>query len=146
MPKKCVNKKPSIRLTVHSPANPVHPHVDTVTHATGDTDWEAWSHAMHQCLIALGYTDDRLILGFYLDLINRLPGELRMAMLKGIAEGYGLQVTSEVDEETKEPTVTAGLVPRSTSLTGDVEKTPSGLALPNSAGSDLVDTSGNPIK
>ena len=144
MPKKCTTTSPTIRLRIHTPAGLMHRHLDKVVEVKAPTDWEAWSKVMHTCLTAMGITDDRIILGFYLDLLNNLPDILRLSLVKGIMEGYGLYVEITKTTEDGVKGVTAGLVKRYNSLAPEGEaETPGGVILPKGEGSKLVVPSAN---
>ena len=93
MAKWCEKKDPLFRLRIHSPANPMHGHIDTDIQQMvieAPTDWEAWATLIHKTLLKLGYGQSpRLVLGFYLDLINMQDENFRWSMVKGIFEGLG---------------------------------------------------------
>ena len=127
---KCEKKNPSFRLKIHSPANYIHPHVDKVVNIKGETDWEAWAHLIGSSLEALGYNNDRFIVGFLLDLINTLPEDFRFAIGRGIVEGRGLNI--EIKNEEGGQVLEATLPQKYEPLAG-TKKTKSGLVIPNKA-------------
>lgn len=88
---------PRIKVTIHSPENVLHQHIDERIEIKSETDWQAWVELIRRSLMALGYTNDRLVLGFYLDLINQLPAAHRKVLIQGIEEGRGLDITVEDD-------------------------------------------------
>ena len=144
MTKKCEKTPTTIRLKIHTPAGIMHRHIDKVIEVKEATDWEAWARTMNTCLAAMGVTDTRIIIGFYLDLLNRLPDVLRLSLVKGIMEGYGLNVVVEDSAEEGVQSVTAGLVQRYNSLTPEGEETtPGGVILPKGEASKLVVPSAN---
>ena len=89
----CENKDPLFRLRIHSPANPMHRHIDTretQLKFTAPTDWEAWVSLIKGSLNALGYGQSQtLSIGFYLDLINNHDETFRWTIVKGVFEGLG---------------------------------------------------------
>ncbi len=126
--KKCEHQQTTFRLKIHTPATVLHHHIDKVIQIKEKTDWEAWAHLISESLQAMGYTNDRFIIGFLLDLINSLPVELRLAIGQGIVEGRGLEIKSVQDEEGI--AIEASLPQRYEPLAGE-RKTESGLILPN---------------
>ena len=126
--KKCEKQKPSFRIKIHSPANYINNHVDKVVNVKGDTDWEAWARMVGASLEALGYNNDRFIVGFLLDLINTLPEDFRLAIGRGIVEGRGLNI--EIKNEEGGQVLEASLPQKYEPLAGPKE-TKSGLIIPD---------------
>lgn len=139
MPKKCERQQPTIRLSIHTPASAVHRHIDKVIQIKEPSDWQVWAHSMGKALEAMGYVNDRFVLGFYLDLINNLPRDHRLALLRGIVEGRGLNIKTIFNEETGAPEgIEVDLPQRYDPLAGP-KLTESGIVLPDHPGSsDLV--------
>ena len=131
MPKWCEHKEPMFRLRIHSPENSMHGHIDTDLQelkVEASTDWEAWAKLVHQTLLTLGYGQSpRLVLGFYLDLINMQDENFRWSMVKGIFEGLGFSATTNEEGE-----VEIDLPQKYNPLPqeGVERKTPGGIILP----------------
>ena len=128
----CDNKPTLFRLRIHSPKNPMHEHIDVdqenQLRIEAPTDWEAWATLIHKTLLKLGYGQSpRLVLGFYLDLINMQDENFRWSMVKGIFEGLGFSAIANDEGE-----VEIDLPKKYNSLPQEgVERTtPGGIILP----------------
>ena len=136
--KACERQQPTFRLKIHSPANPLHRHIDEVVQFKDATDYGAWVKLIQGSMRAMGYENDRFVLGFYLDLLNSLPEPYRWALIRGIVEGRGLKVSLETGEEGS-PVIVIGLPQKYEPLAG-ARETESGLVIPGRkpVGSDLA--------
>lgn len=125
MPLKCINQQPTFRIKMHVPATSWHPHRDEVIEVKKPTEWEAWAFTIREMLQVLTGGSAPLILGYLLDLINKLPPDMRTACITGIAQGLGLEIKPAEEENT----IAVNLVQRYDPLVGD-KKTEGGLVLP----------------
>lgn len=133
MAKPCEHQQPTLRVKAHLPATSWHPHYDRTLEVKQPTEWQAWAKMMLQLLTVLAGGNQRLMVGYWMDALNVLPVELRLALVSGLARGYGLdiQATGEPD------TIEIRLVQRYKPLAGP-KQTESGLLVPHSGSPDLV--------
>jgi hypothetical protein len=132
MPKPCTNKHPNARLRIHTPAGPLHSHRDNTFTLTGASDFELWRAVMKATMATLGHPDENFQMGFWLDIINGLPFEVRKALVHGIQHGFGM-VIRDVERSGDQQQVMLAWEQRFDPLVGD-RKTPSGLVLPGGSG------------
>ncbi len=133
MSKWCETKPTLFRLRIHSPANPLHAHIDVDQLVIKDkeTDWDAWSELIRQTLLALGYGQTPLLtVGFILDLVNGLDEQLRMALVQGIVEGRGFGI--EIEEGSDEIGIDLPVKYTPLPQKDKERRTESGLILPSS--------------
>lgn len=134
MEKRCENQQPSIRVKLHSPATSWHPHYDRTFEEKQPTEWQAWAKTMLQLLLIFTTGNARLMLGYWLDALNVLPADLRLALIQGIARGYGLEIRSVPEEPS---TIEINLVSRYPPLVGP-QVTESGLVVPQKGEPNLI--------
>ena len=132
--KKCTNRQPTFRTTMHVPATSWHPHFDKAFTINKPTEFEAWAHTMRDTLLQLTGGNLRLMVGYWADALNTLPKEARVALVTAIAQGLGLQISPVEDEPNA---IKVDLVQRYDPLVGD-KKTESGLVVPSGVKSDLI--------
>lgn len=65
--------------------------------AVGETDFEMWSTLIRDSLDAMGYDHPAFVVGFFLDVMNRLPDDIRKGLMLGIGEGLGTIVEPDED-------------------------------------------------
>lgn len=85
-----------------------------------------WRSATFDLLQLLGFAaDPTLTVGALLEIINRMPDEMREALMVGIAEGRGLTLTASQNA------IQGDIAPKFTTLSREgVKRTPSGLVIP----------------
>lgn len=134
-PLKCTEPEAPAQITVstHRPKTSWHPHSDSgVTHQR-DTEYEAFAQAVQVLLTELtstGIHEDgkpivnaAIMVGYLCDMINGYPAQIRLAVLRGIGKGLGLEITENGD------TLNIAMVSRYAPLTKQPQ-TQSGLVLP----------------
>ena len=137
--KKCDNRAPTIRLNIHSPETGWRKHKDVTTKLTASSDFELIVGTYLELVKLLGYRQTPFVAGFLLDIINRLPDEIRKVIAVGVMQGWGTKVEL-VEEEGKE-VLQVSNVPTYPPLAGNEEREngivvphggrgPSGLVLP----------------
>lgn len=131
---KCTNQQPTIRVKLHAPITAWHPHYDRTFEQKSSTEWEAWAQVMLKLLSIFTQGNARLMVGYWLDALNVLPPELRLAIISGIARGYGLDIHSVPDAP---DTIEVHLVQRYSPLAGP-QQTESGLVVPKKGAPDLI--------
>jgi hypothetical protein len=130
MPKKCERQQPTFRVNMHLPATSWHPHTDKTFQVKGKTEFEAWAFTMRDILVALTHRNQRLMVGYWADVLNALPSDIRRTLVAVIAQGLGLDIRPAPDDP---QTIEIHLVPRYEALVGD-QKTESGLVIPGKGG------------
>ena len=61
----------------------------------GDTPEHLWRTLMKGSLAKLGVVDDRMVMGFLLNLCNTMPIKVRETLVLGIMEGIGMVLTPD---------------------------------------------------
>jgi hypothetical protein len=106
--KNCTNQLPTARLRLHSPEQPWRKHVDTTINVKGDTDLDLFAGLIINYLSALSYTAlPPLYVGFFIDVVNHLPIDMRRNIAAGIVAG----LTTQFDFDTENNTLTVEHVP-----------------------------------
>lgn len=132
--KKCTNQQTTIRVRLHVPKTGWHPHYDRTFEEKWETEWQTWAKTMLQLLLTFTNGNPRLMVGYWLDALNVLPTELRLALVTGIMRGFGLEIKDIPDEP---DTIEIGLVLRYPALVGP-QVTDSGLVVPKKGAPDLI--------
>ncbi len=136
---KCLNKKPTFVARMHMPATAWHPHRDKSFHISADTEWEAWATFMAEVVRDLTNKNPRLMVGYWLDALNVLPPDVRHALVTGIIQGLGLDMSvSEAGTE-----LVIKLLQRYDPLAGE-KRTEQGLVVPTTPASKGLILPGTP--
>lgn len=128
MPKKCTNQQANARVRLHSPDLGWRRHVDRTLEVRGPTDYDMWAVLCIDVLRSMGYVQTPLVVGFLLEMLNRLPDETRELIAAGVIGGWGM-VIEETDEE---HAIAVRNVQRYEPIMGE-RRTESGLILPDKA-------------
>ena len=139
MPPKCERQQPTIKVKLHLPATNWRSHYDRSFEEKHPTEWQTWAQTMLVLLRTFTNGNLRLMLGYWLDALNPLPPDIRLALIQGVAQGYGLDIKTVDDAP---DTIEVNLVQRYPPL-ADPQVKKSGLVVPKKGASDLI-IPGNP--
>ena len=123
---------PTIWVTMHLPATSWHKHFDEDFDEEHHTEWEAWAKVMLRTLKVVTGGSIHLMIGYWLDALNVLPPDARLALVSGITRGYGVEISAAEDAP---DTIDVSLVPRYEPLAGP-KVTEQGLLLPRKKGGE----------
>lgn len=100
--KKCAQQQPNARVRLHSPNNGWRRHLDHTFNIRGDTDFDLFAGVIIETLKGLGYSGPNatpLLIGFFADVVNRLPVDVRKTIAVAILEGWGTEVEPDADDK-----------------------------------------------